>query len=465
MKKLIKLKGKNMKKLIALFLICSLLTGCANLKGTGSTVESSAQQNDPATAGDSTVSNPDPIPTGDWLTIDDVETPAPMERVISDNGREDYTVEEVAEILNSIDNFKTSDNFTATVPKHLDHLREFNIGTQDIECPTEEQYKNFLETFKYIFPNDDFHENCFFCLSNGEYYPIYENYDKFIDHTLNEDMDKWVWFLTYTEADSDDEYRIDLTTPYYFGGSISSFNRGKAIKTAYEKGDAEFCSATLSFPEYWFESEGIYPPDSEKSFKLTDKEMSIKDAVKFFEDYVNSLPSRYEPVFSVHVNRVTVYKLTNDCYGYGFSTSRMYDEIPFEYFVDGQHISGSLNIIGDMGRGFMLRSDEADSASGICCDETIGDIKEYTDMMSFEQAANIISEKLTDHVTFEVVDAKLIYCQYDDGVPRLFGDISVPIRAKWSLRLYNPNDALYYFCYLDARNAEDFSYFTAEEIQ
>lgn len=194
---------------------------------------------------------------------------------------------------------------------------------------------------------------------------------------------------------------------------------------------------------------GSYTPDSEDSFKLLDKETSIKDAVAFFKNYVDNLPCSIEPYFSINVNNVQVYKVEEGLYCYQYTTSKKYDEIPFDYSVSGSS-GGRGN--SDLGIGAMIKSSDVDFIYGTFKLSTVIEEKEFPfkETVPFEKAVRIVFDKMTDYVKFEVIAAQLVYCTNDDIGNGMLGGTKEPVFPAYKLTLYNPNDHYYYLCFVNA---------------
>lgn len=259
----------------------------------------------------------------------------------------------------------------------------------------------------------------------------------------------------YDESETDKEDRVAATLRSPFGSDITTINKGAAQKIAYQMGLISSYGSDIFMPRC-FTYVGSYSPESEEKFKLLDKEISIKDAVVFFENYVEALPCSVESVYSVHVNDVQVYKINENLYCYNFTTSRIFDKIPFDYAVSGSH-GGRDN--RDLGIGEMIKSDDVDFIYGTFKTATIMEEKQFLEIIPFEKAVEITSEKMTGYVDFEVTSAMLVYCTNDDisGSGR-FGETRNPVFPAWKISLYNPTENCVYGCYVNALNGE-FEYY------
>ncbi len=486
-----------MKKLIALFLISALLTGCANLKGTESPAESSSPA--PAESISDTEESSEPMTeqadlpyatlpvatepvvpeNGDWPTIDDVTEPLePSGPVEFDNNREDYTLEEVKNIINGFDRFSASENIFTDVPRHIDHIKERTEGMVDdmLETSMYDQYVYFLKTFKYIFGDDTpfYPEYLYvrggFTDSDELFEPFYTYYDDFISgKKVNKAFN--VRFAYTDNADTDKDDEVFLMTIHPIGACDTRFDRGVLAKIIYdnklmhETYDEGYTAAKTIFTgtdkTSYGKYIGTYLPDSEKSYKLLDKETKIKDAVKVFEDYMNSLPTMHQPMYNIRVVKVSVYKFDVDdgLYVYYFDCAREYDNILFDSFGYAQQMIGGDDFLSDYNLGYMVRSDEVDFADGnyIRFMKTYEE-QQYDDVISFEEAMQILDERLTKHVEFEVEEARLVYAyteEFVDDLPRYH------CKVYWRIVTHNINDDGYYFYYQNARDKDNLRYFSS----
>lgn len=375
-----------------------------------------------------------------------------------DNPRTDRTREEVAEIINKSDNLKVSEEyFYASVPKTIDHLCEFYSGST-YQLPPEESYEEFKRIFAYLFPEQEFDMECLY------YYSHIDDSDE-IDHALSDeknfdafingeyDNTSYLHYLYYDERNKLKENSVSLFYRSPFGNDYCVFNKGVCNKLAAERNGEDKYYAYEQFrlgdTDFGFEYIGAYPPDSDAAFKmLDDKEITIKDAVAFFEKYIASIPCKEEPVFGLHVNTAFVYRLDGEHYGFEFYNSRIYDGIPFNYVWDGAHID-ELN--RDMSYGIMVKSDDVDHIyAPFTSFKAYNEVK-HTEFIPFEDAVKTISEKMTQYVGFEVTRAELLFrMKQNVGNGDQVGETRYPTYPSWKLTLYNPNDDLTYVAYVDA---------------
>ncbi len=480
-----------MKRIIALIVLSAMLAGCSNLKGETPSGDVPAPDGEVNSGAESAETSAESAETseidfeteppatepvvpenGNWITIDDVTAPAPSGYAVFDNDRENYTLEEVRNIVNSFDGFSASKDFYADVPKHIDHIKERTeeMVYDSSNTPLDEQYRGFLETFKYIFKDKPFYPEYVyirgaFTDSDELFEPFYTYYDEFVSgNKINTDYNYRFSYIDLAHTVKDDT--VELIMLYPLGSGDTCFDRGVLGKIIYDNewiseytGEKAHITANVGSDKTGYGKYiGTYLPDSEKSYKLLDKETKIKDAVKVFEDYMNSLPTIHEPMYNNRVVKVDVYRFGEDIYAYYFDCAREYDNILYDSIGSGQNMIGGDSFVSDYNLGYMVRSDEVDFADGnfMRFMKTL-DEKQYDDIMPFEEAMKYISDNVTSHVEFEVEEARMVYAyteEFVDDMPRYH------CKVYWRIVLHNLNDDFYYFCYQNVRDKDDFRYFS-----
>lgn len=367
-----------------------------------------------------------------------------------DNPRIDYTPDELAEIINKLPNIKAAENILSDAPKSLGHVSTFE-SCSAAQLPFEEGLANFKEALEYLSPGREFSEKCFAAIGGAEEnnLPIYENYEKYKSGELK------VTLFEY------DESSLGIEEPIYYYArtpvcnDLSSFNRGvlqRIVKPDSKSVRFLFTGGFVRGAEYI----GTFAPDSEERFKLLDKEVSVKEAAEFFENYVSEIPCSAGSSFKTKVIYVSVYKIKDDLYCFDYVISRDYDNIAFDYTVSG---SNTRRPGGDMGSGSMIESNSVDSFYGVIRAFTAENETQYTDFISCEDAAKAVSENMTDYVIFEARSVRLLYCNSSNiGSSSALGEYKTNVFPMWVFELYNPNDGLTYNCYLNALNGE-FKYY------
>lgn len=405
------------------------------------------------------------ISGGETSAVGSSKTPV----IKHDNPRVDYTSDEAREIIERNSNLKvSSDYFYVSAPKTIDHLCEFTYGTS-YQLEPEKELEEFKRIFKYLFPSHELDENCLYAYAvvkdeNPEEQDLFkthfhslknsDNLDAYLNGTLGDpDLMR---HLMYTEEQFPREDSVSLFYRSPFGNDYCVFNKGVCNRlTANQNGEDKYYAYEqfrLNDSDFGFEFVGSYPPDSEETFMLLDKEISIKDAVLFFENYVASIPVSEEPIFGIHVNNVDVYRLDEEHYGFEFINSRIYDGIHFNFVWDGCSIDG-LN--RDMSYGIMVQSSDVDHIYAPFSAYKAYDETQYSQFVPFEEAVITVSEKMTDYVGFEVTRAELIYrYKPNTGAGINVGETLYPVYPSWKLTMLNPNDNFIYVAYVNALTGE-----------
>lgn len=437
-----------MRKLTAFFMLISFLICCPAC---------SKQDINPNVPAD--------ISDGETSAVGSSKTPV----IKHDNPREDYTSDEAREIIERNSNLKvSSDYFYVSAPKTIDHLCEFTYGTS-YQLEPEKELEEFKRIFKYLFPSHELDENCLYAYAvikdeNTEEQDLFkthfhslknsDNLDAYLNGTLGDpDLMR---HLMYTEEQFPREDSVSLFYRSPFGNDYCVFNKGVCNRlTANQNGEDKYYAYEqfrLNDSDFGFEFVGSYPPDSEETFMLLDKEISIKDAVLFFENYVASIPVSEEPIFGIHVNNVDVYRLDEEHYGFEFINSRIYDGIHFNFVWDGCSIDGMNR---DMSYGVMVQSNDVDHIYAPFNAYKAYDETKYSQFVPFEEAVITVSEKMTDYVGFEVTRAELIYrYKPNTGAGINVGETLYPVYPSWKLTMLNPNDNFIYVAYVNALTGE-----------
>lgn len=448
-------KTKTLMATIPAIISLTLCTACSG--GTSSDTSTDGSQ--------TTSSDITSAVSANETSSDAPQSPVNEEPILKhDNPRVDYTKDEVKDMINSCENLQVSDDFFYTsIPKTIDHVSELKYG-YSYQLEPEEETEEFKTVFKYLFPDHEFDESCwllydtrnsissddgFLHLNDKDVYNSYINSTHTDDEVLS--------FICYDERESPREDSVSLYFRSPFGNDYCVFNKGFLNKFLANKNGEEKYYAyelySLGDEDFGFETAAVYPPDSEEKFKLLDdKEISIKDAVTFFENYAASIPSSVNSPFGIHVNEVNVYKLDEEHYGFEMITSREFEGIPVNFTWDGTDVDG---INRDMAYGIMVKTDDVDHMYGTFRACLGYDEVKHTDFIPFNEAVQTISEKMTAYVGFEVLRAELVYCWGNNvGTGDKVGEVRRELYPSWKLLLYNPNDDTRYAAFVNALTGE-----------
>lgn len=363
----------------------------------------------------------------------------------------------IIELLNKQVNFRVADEIiinipdsapvleftTKTLDNNYDLLQDFNFNSL---------YSGFKEMYSYYFPDRDFDENYLYYTGNNsvEEWDDSGNQISFL-HKVKDDLN----ILKSDEGDS--------------VGLIYDEGIGKENKN----GCIEFnCYPDLNiggigiinrnnYDFYSYKKTAFLPPNSNQSFLLEDKDVSISEAVKYFEDKINKAPYPQNKNCTLRVAAVNVLDMGNGKFCYNMLCSYDINGILTE-FSYGEINSRKISKYGSQvsSYGYMMKSDEIEMLQ--LCNPFIimEDIKQYESISAFEDAISLISSKLTNEVEFEVQRAELVYCYQPVKTNSGYYDINgypSKVYPVWKLTLFNPNDLYTYLCYVSA-DGTDFDY-------
>jgi hypothetical protein len=360
-------------------------------------------------------------------------------------------------------NISLADNLTINVPNQLDYMGEFTAAYVP-RLSNSDAYEEFKEIFKTIFPgrefNDDylryFGENSRIDENNSQLKTIKENFDKIMSGEEN------VLYYLYEDEnyeDGNDGCSLEFTSP--FGNELVKFSKGKSVKLFGKLPEFGEYFLNESFtPQDNFEYIETLNTDSDKVYKLLDKEISVKDAVDFAEEYLNKFEYSGDVVYDIKAVSVDVYKVDDDCYGYQINTTQNYKGVNFDYIKSGILRSGTDDYDFIIGQSFMVESNDIDLCYGAQRLADIFDEEKITEVVDFSSAIKISSELLSNEVNFELNKIELVY-----ALSKVKEQVANPedyrqkISPAWKFTFINPSDGFTYVAFVDAENGENFRYY------
>lgn len=366
----------------------------------------------------------------------------------------------IIEVLNNQENLSASDSLIINIPNQA-VVMEFTVQHQlDLET-TEQDYDEvraaFDKVYSYYFSEHKLDETYLYYVGKGSFEEWNDDgvQTSFL-HKVSDDTEKLksneggAVYFEYDEG-LDKEDKIGQIE-FNFGPDPELSGVGTFDRRSFDRNNVQPIA--------------VLPPDSSQVYMLADKETSVSDAVKFFEQKISGAPYPKNSNCEIKVSSVEVFKTGNNVYGFKMLCSRVIGGVYTEY----THEETSFNTPRYENMfptfGYMLRSDEIEMFQ--CCNShiIIGDAKQYENIVSFEDAAALISSKLTNGVGFEVKRAELLYCEEPIKDENGYNDIktySAHVLPVWKLSLYNPNDKNNYYCYLSA-DGEEFSYWSTPAL-
>lgn len=400
-----------------------------------------------------------------------------QEKIENDNSTQTQTLtvseltrdtDTLKSFVNSCENLVAADEMEVVIPE-IDSVYTFNAeltGQQDFQT----QYAQFCQLFQSLYGDYVMKEEYLFYI--GEYADYYEEYTDY--PTVGDNFDNLnsgnescnslfydeTWYRDMSEWTAPVSLSIGKTMEY----DTIVFNKGKAVELG-GKIDGIYPCLDYYSPYDSFECSGTYSPDSTEKFQLSDKEIAVCDAVEFYENYINSLPYPAEPTMQMKVQEVDVLAVSENTYGYAFIVTPQYCDLTFDYrrTSDNTDYKGYENYNDIYLTGFMVESDAVDIGSAFYRTQITD--KTEIGVVPVETAIEKVSTELSDYVKFEVSSIELVYTRMPEKTSEGHIDVERPsasVAPAWKLTLYNPNDQLYYCCYVDAADGGDFRYYTTK---
>lgn len=383
-----------------------------------------------------------------------------------------YTPEEARTIVAESTEFLLTEDCYFRVPKEMDHISTF-VKRYPEQDSLYDFYKSFLTMYTYLFPEGDFDDNhLFFYGANSnnqegddKVKTIGRNFEEFLAEEKED-----VYYLFYSPYFYEGQERtegtqnrfLELSSPV--GTILTNFNKGFLAEyiSKMKHTPNEYFLETYTMPAV-FIPYGVdarfdataYPVDSDAVHTMLDgKQLSVREAVAFFEDYINTLPYPEQPNLDIQVTRVEAVEIEDGKYCYSFECATAFEGIPFDSVPygtftvqDGHEASVSM--------GYMAVTNDVDAAYGFGRSVEISQKEDVKQMISLQDALNCCEESLSDLSGMELVSAELVYCAGEERIPpEPYQNMEYTVTPNYKFVLYHPEESLHYFSYVDAISGE-----------
>lgn len=276
-----------------------------------------------------------------------------------------------------------------------------------------------------------------------------------IDSNKNETQNTYETTFEIFEKDVNSEM-LDIDKYFtVFGDARENGGKGfvqidsPLINTWFSKGEIE---ATV--PMFAYNVKKVYnltvsSESLEDVIKLKNGNISVKDAIKFVENYLNTnLPFEKNKAFSFEVAEVRVLDVDGQD-ALGFCVRKKYDGIPFDY-GDGE-TQGEYNseFYDDCGAVCMINTNEIDNMVGLGSATFLVEKKELQldKIITIDKAFEKISENIGKNSVYNVYGAELVYQfkeEIDESESRKYiGEL------KWKITTRNTGDSKDTWFYVD----------------
>ena len=458
----------KMVKLIVLFgILCIVLNSCGTANGSESKVE--VEKTTAVGAEKTTVT----------VAENSIITEEERNKMISDRIKEAPELQtfsdgaaNASDTVNCYLNLKASDRMTINAPESGQF---FQLHSKIDRSTTEfsEYYREYKLLYQYLYPEHSLDENYLYYCGGDSRWELDDDGNQIEDYKLLKDHYESVMAneqgnvsLMYDETwkpvnEWHSQVALELGNPIGYGYCVinkGEMGRRKGLIYDDLTGEERFVKLDLYTPYSDYQVVGYYSPESEEAFMLQDKEVRIVDAVKFAEKYVDDfpVPSKKERQLEVKVDEVLVYELDDGKYGYCMNTTSVFQGVRLETLRYGEPSSASGIYNTGCGTIFMYRSDDVDIIQNLRFKQGIDRIECVEQIVPFEEAVQVVSEKMTANSKFEIKRVDLVYCE--EFVVDEEGYINTEtyeenITPCWKFVLYNENDLLSYIYYVNAADS------------
>lgn len=380
-------------------------------------------------------------------------------------------------ILQSCPNFVLDKNFNVhLIPQKATLYEYIRYNDCSKELYLDEYVKQYTELFRYFFPEKEMKRDCLYYggfgsgavdeNGNRTFELLEGNEEKIRACQAEEGKPGGVWLL-YDENRNAELKKwndpIYMKLGVIFGYGYGEIDRGGILKKIGRNTETGTYQKLHSYePEDVFPLVESYPPNSEESFSLNGKDVKICDAVTFFEQYINQVPYPVDANETTRVVEVKVVKVSETEYGYVLVLSAQYEGIIQDYGWD-MISSDTGYMTRRYGRAFMLDGEEVDWIENYFRRSDIKEQTEITQIIPMESAVQIISQELSQNVSFQVRKLELVY--FMEYIPDKRGYMDIEngtphkVWPRYKLTLHNPNDNTEYICYVDAKDGKNFWYY------
>lgn len=240
-----------------------------------------------------------------------------------------------------------------------------------------------------------------------------------------------------------------------FGGGINGLNLGGALKRA--EPEKNHSSAAMTFATKYFDVAASYlDVQSEDTYALLDKEVSVKDAVRTVKEMISDKGFGWGGALTPEVCQVKVLDIGEGKFGYSFSLTPAYKGVAFDAYEMLSDAKMSIHKT-KLGQNyklypmnvFMMESNKIDQLCGGKGEYDVRENEVYESVIPLNTAVKILSDSFSEQIVFSLSRADLLYAKFslDENDNSENNLAAVPI---WKFRCRNTLDNLKYVVYVNA---------------
>lgn len=194
------------------------------------------------------------------------------------------------------------------------------------------------------------------------------------------------------------------------------------------------------------------------SYQLEDGGCTIREAIKWAETYENE-GKPYSPGKDIRIcaSTVQVYKRSNGTYAYKIGMRRTYKGVTFQSAYQGSSVSNT-NFDYDMCEIFMVNQTTPDYFVGMGANEKISEEgNTYEKIISLDRAFTLLNENMGENADCEVISAELSYCMKpeEESISKKYGYTQACHGTlAWKVEVFNKRDEKNIVFYIGATDYE-----------
>lgn len=382
----------------------------------------------------------------------------------------DITLQKISELREELDtqintvknaqykNLHTTEDFVVKIPD-TDTLYDLTLTKPEMDFAA--YYDKFDKTFNREFDDiyaEEEKEKLYHAMTSATGSSTYgtdaqllaNRFDKLISG--EEELDE-----LYVETDK--AYLAMFT----FSNGIYGMNHDGTVKRA----NADRTKVFLSFGTDYFDVVKNYlDVDSEDRYEILDAELSVKEAAEMAKNLIVENEYSYGGSIEPEIYQVKVLDIGDGKYGFSFTITASYKGVMFE--ADELQKDGIIHTYGEnkldhdyksfAPNAFMMENGKFDSFTRGESDYSATETATHDSVISFEDAAQILSDKFGPGMNLSVSRANLMY----SPMYRLSDDNNADMAAfpVWKFRCHNSVDNFKYVIYVNAINGNVEYYIT-----
>ena len=250
---------------------------------------------------------------------------------------------------------------------------------------------------------------------------------------------------------------------FAFSNGIYGMNHDGTVKRA----NADRTKVFLSFGTDYFDVVKNYlDVDSEDRYEILDAELSVKEAAETAKNLIVENEYSYGGSIDPEIYQVKVLDIGGGKYGFSFTITAAYKGVKFE--ADELQKDSIIHTYGEnepdhnyksfAPNAFMMEHGKLDSFTRGVSDYSAAETAAHDSVISFEDAARILSEKFGTGMNLSVSRAELMH----SPMYRLNDDDNTEMAAFpiWKFRCHNSIDDFKFVVYVNAINGDVEYYIT-----